>query len=97
MPGIMFQDVVSSRIRSHRKWYTLPLSFVVHTFVLAVLIVVPLIATDLLPRPRAMHAVRDAVRPCRTFAAADAPCGVVARPRGAQEERPSVAPDHDRR
>ena len=54
MPGIMFQDVVSSRIRFHRNWYTLPLSFVVHTFVLAVLIVVPLIATDLLPRPRAM-------------------------------------------
>ena len=54
MPGIMFQDVVSPRSRSNRKWYTLPLSFVVHTVVLAVLIVVPLIATDLLPRPRAM-------------------------------------------
>jgi TonB family protein len=54
MPRIMFQDVVSSRIRSNRNWYTLPLSFVVHTFALAALIVVPLIATDLLPRPRAM-------------------------------------------
>ena len=54
MPGIMFQDVVSSRSRSNRKWYTLPLSFLVHTVVLAVLVVVPLIATDLLPRPRAM-------------------------------------------
>ncbi len=54
MPGIMFQDVVSPRSRSNRKWYTLPLSFVVHTSVIAVLVVVPLIATDLLPRPRAM-------------------------------------------
>jgi periplasmic protein TonB len=55
MPGIMFQDVVSPRSRSNRKWYTLPLSFVVHTVVLAVLIVVPLIATtDLLPTPRAL-------------------------------------------
>lgn len=54
MPGIMFQDVVSPRAPSNRKWYTLPLSFLVHTSVLAILIVVPLIATDALPRPRAM-------------------------------------------
>jgi periplasmic protein TonB len=51
MPGVMFQDVVSLRTRSHRKWYTLPLSFLVHTAVLAVLVAVPLIATDI-PRPR---------------------------------------------
>jgi protein TonB len=50
----MFQDVVSSRARSNRKWYTLPLSFLVHTSILAVLVVVPLIATDVLPRPRAI-------------------------------------------
>jgi protein TonB len=52
MPGIMFQDVVCSRERSHRKWYTLPLSFLVHTSIVAVLVVVPLIATDVLPAPR---------------------------------------------
>jgi protein TonB len=52
MPGIMFQDVVCSRERSHRKWYTLPLSFLVHTSIVAVLVVVPLIATDVLPKPR---------------------------------------------
>ena len=54
MPGIMFQDVVCPRAQSTRKWYTLPLSFLIHTSVLAVLIVVPLIATDVLPRPRAV-------------------------------------------
>ena len=54
MPGIMFQDVVCSRAQSNRKWYTLPLSFLVHTSVLAVLIVVPLVATDVLPHPRAI-------------------------------------------
>jgi protein TonB len=54
MPGLMFQDVVSPRARSNRKWYTVPLSFVVHTSVLAILIVVPLVATDMLPRPRTM-------------------------------------------
>ena len=52
MPGIMFEDVVSSRARSHRKWYTLPLSFLVHTSILALLIVAPLIATHTLPKPR---------------------------------------------
>lgn len=51
MPGIMFQDVVSSRTQSGRKWYTVPLSFLVHTMVLGVLVVIPLIATDL-PQPR---------------------------------------------
>ena len=54
MPRIMFQDVVCSRARSNGKWYTLPLSCLVHTAVLAILIVVPLIATDTLPRPRAL-------------------------------------------
>jgi periplasmic protein TonB len=53
MPGIMFQDVVSPRARSNRKWYTVPFSFLVHTFVLAVLVAVPLIATtDMFPAPR---------------------------------------------
>ena len=52
MPGLMFQDVVCSRGRSNRKWYTLPLSFLVHTSILAVLIVVPLIAVDVVPNPR---------------------------------------------
>jgi periplasmic protein TonB len=54
MPGLMFQDVVCPRARANSKWYTVPLSFVVHTFVLAILIVAPLIATNLLPKPRAI-------------------------------------------
>ena len=33
MPGLMFQDVVCSRARANSNWYTVPLSFVVHTFV----------------------------------------------------------------
>jgi periplasmic protein TonB len=54
MPGTMFQDVVCPRAHSNRKWYTLPLSFLVHTLLVLVLIVVPLIATDTLPRPRSL-------------------------------------------
>ena len=52
MPGIMFHDVVCPRGRSNRKWSTVPLSFALHTVVLAVLIVMPLIATDIVPSPR---------------------------------------------
>lgn len=52
MPGTMFQELVSPQSREHRRWYTLPLSFLVHTIVLAVLVVVPLVATDVLPMPR---------------------------------------------
>jgi len=52
MPGTMFQEVVSSHARGRSSWYTLPLSFLVHTAIIAVLIVVPLIATDVLPMPR---------------------------------------------
>jgi protein TonB len=54
MPGIMFQDVVCPRVRTNRSWYTLPLSFLVHTSVIVVLVVIPLIATDALPKPRAV-------------------------------------------
>jgi protein TonB len=47
----MFQEVVSPHGRDHRRWYALPLSFAVHTSVLTVLVIVPLIATDVLPMP----------------------------------------------
>jgi protein TonB len=47
----MFQEVVSSP-HAHRRWYTVPLSFLVHTIVVAILIVVPLVAIDLPLMPR---------------------------------------------
>ena len=96
MPGIMFQDVVSPRARSNRKWYTLPLSFLVHTVVLAVLIVVPLIATDTLPRPRALL---QFVTPFVPVVPSPPPIRVLRhrRPRTAQAGAPVVAPADDRR
>jgi protein TonB len=55
MPGTMFQAVVSPRGESNSKWYTVPLSCVVHTMVLAVIVAVPVIATDMtLPLPRSL-------------------------------------------
>ena len=52
MPGTMFQELVCPQARTHRNWYTLPLSFLVHTAVIGILVVVPLIAYDVLPMPR---------------------------------------------
>jgi TonB family protein len=87
MPGIMFQDVVCPRAQTTRKWYTLPLSFLIHTSVLAVLIVVPLVATDVLPRPRAVVEfvtpyvpVLPAAPPVRRAASSPAARGVVGAP-----------------
>ena len=56
MPKSMFQDVVCPRGDSTRKWYTLPLSFIIHTSILIVLVVIPLVAVDALPTPRLMTA-----------------------------------------
>jgi protein TonB len=51
----MFQAVVSPRTESNSKWYTVPLSCLVHTTVLAVIVAVPVIATDVtLPTPRSL-------------------------------------------
>lgn len=52
MPAHMFQDVVSPQSGSHGNWYTLPLSLLAHGAIVAVLLVAPLIATDVLPAPR---------------------------------------------
>jgi protein TonB len=54
MARFMFQDVVCPHGDSTRKWYTLPLSFAVHTAILIVFVVVPLVAGDVLPTPRSM-------------------------------------------
>jgi protein TonB len=55
MPASMFDDLVSPHAgpaSPARRWYTLPISFLIHSAVLVVLVVIPLIATDVLPAPR---------------------------------------------
>src|SRR5436190_20062991 len=52
MPRMMFEEVVCSRAVMNRKWYTLPLSFVMHSALVALLILIPLVVTDALPAPR---------------------------------------------
>ena len=46
----MFGDVVKPSITvGSKQWYTLPLSILAHVAVIAILIVIPLLAADVLP------------------------------------------------
>ena len=52
MPRDMFGDVVDPSIKvGSRSRYTVPLSIVVHTALLAAVIIIPLMAADVLPTP----------------------------------------------
>ena len=84
MPRIMFEEVVCPSADANRKWYTLPLSFVVHTVVLAILIAVPLVATDVLPSPRKILNYVDAADPVM-------PVTVPPPPRHVQQTDPTRA------
>jgi len=51
----MFGDIVDPSIKvGSRSWYTVPLSIAVHTAILLALIIIPLMATDVLPTPPGM-------------------------------------------
>jgi periplasmic protein TonB len=55
MPRDLFGDVVHPPAGiSDRKWYSLPLSILVHALVIAVAVIVPLVAADALPTPPAV-------------------------------------------
>ena len=57
MPRDMFGDVVDPSIKvGSQKWYTVPLSIAAHVFVFAAIIIIPLMATDVLPTPPSMMA-----------------------------------------
>jgi periplasmic protein TonB len=52
MPHDLFADVTDPSIHlGAHKWYSVPLSFLVHTAVLVVFVVAPLVATGVLPMP----------------------------------------------
>jgi protein TonB len=53
----MFGDVVAPSIKvGSQKWYTVPLSIVAHVVLFAAVIIIPLMATDVLPTPPSMMA-----------------------------------------
>jgi protein TonB len=64
MPHDLFTGIVNPRITvGGQKWYTVPLSIVVHTVVIAAIIIAPLMATDGLPQVRSMLAFVAAAPP----------------------------------
>ena len=64
MPRDMFGDIVNPSIRvGSQKWYTVPLSIATHVFIFAAIIIIPLMATDVLPTPPSMMAFVAAAPP----------------------------------
>ena len=64
MPRDMFGDVVDPSIKvGSQKWYTVPLSIAAHVFIFAAIIIIPLMATDVLPTPPSMMAFVAAAPP----------------------------------
>ena len=53
MPRDLFHDDPSLKLGA-QKWYTVPLSIFVHVLILGTFIVIPLMATDVLPTPPGM-------------------------------------------
>jgi protein TonB len=57
VPREMFGDVVDPSIKvGSQKWYTVPLSIIAHVAIFAAVIIIPLMATDVLPTPPSMMA-----------------------------------------
>jgi periplasmic protein TonB len=57
VPREMFGDVVDPSIKvGSQKWYTVPLSIAAHVAIFAAVIIIPLMASDVLPTPPSMMA-----------------------------------------
>jgi len=100
MPHDLFTGIVNPRITvGGHKWYTVPLSIVVHTVVIAAIGIVPLMATDALPHVRSMLAFVAAAPPPQSppppvRRAQPVTPGVQRAPSGAPLETPSeIAPE----
>ena len=63
MPRDMFGDIVDPSVKlGSQKWYTVPVSVAAHVFLFAAIIIIPLMATDVLPSPPSMMAFVAAPR-----------------------------------
>jgi hypothetical protein len=86
MPRDLFGDVTSPRVSvGGKKWYTVPLSLAAHVALIVPLVLVPLLASDILPTVRAYDVFMTAAP-----APPDPP--VPSRPRP-PETKPQVNPD----
>src|SRR4029450_1528583 len=89
----MFGDVVDPGVKlGSQKWYTVPLSIAAHVFIFGAIIIIPLMATDVLPSPPSMMAFAAAPPPPPTPPAPAPPppegVPVVTNPNAAPIEAP---------
>lgn len=93
MPRDLFGDIVHPATRvGSRRWYTLPLSLLIHTVVLAALVIVPLMATGVLPAPR--HVLPEFIQVAPEVPPEPPPAhpALAATPRTVLTANPDVAP-----
>ena len=83
----LFGEVVRPSVRvGSRGWYTVPLSIAVHVALAVVVIIVPLMATDALPKPTSLHKIFVGDPP-------EAPPPPPVAPSSPQVRRAPVSPD----
>jgi periplasmic protein TonB len=97
MPRDLFGDVARPSVSiGNRKWYTVPLSLLSHSIAVGALVVVPLMATDVLPPPwESMKIEYITIRPAPPPPPAPPPAGHVPPPPSAdnRDAAPIDAPE----
>ena len=87
MPRDMFGDIVEPSIKvGSQKWYTVPVSIIVHTAIIAAVIIIPLMAADVLPTPPGMMNAFVAAPP------PPPPPAAPAAPKPVMDVNPNAAP-----
>jgi protein TonB len=87
----IFGDITDPSVKvGSRKWYSIPLSIAVHAILLALLLIVPLLASDVLPAPTAVMAFVAPPAPPPPPPPPAPAAAVVQKPR--VEVNPAVAP-----
>jgi protein TonB len=89
----MFGDVVDPSIKvGSQKWYTVPLSIIAHVAIFAAVIIIPLMATDVLPTPPSMMAFVGAPPPPPPPPPPPAPAAAQPKVQPVQVTNPNAAP-----
>src|SRR5438034_10420485 len=89
----MFGDIVEPSIKvGSQKWYTVPLSVIVHTMIIAAVVIIPLMAADVLPTPPSMMAFVAAPPPPPQPPPPPPPPQAAAAPKPVMEVSPNAAP-----
>src|SRR5471032_3338167 len=89
----MFGDVVEPSIKvGSQKWYTVPLSIIVHTAIIGAIVIIPLMAADVLPTPPSMMAFVAAPPPTPPPPPPPPPPPAAAAPKPVMDVNPNAAP-----